>query len=62
MRIVLRFIGRLLGRGVRYEKEKRALGQAARYGLTEEYKEARRRGMSVRDALDEWDLGELEEG
>lgn len=59
---LLGFIGRLLGRGVRYEKEKRALGRAARYGLTEEYKEARRRGMGVEDALAEWDLGELEEG
>lgn len=49
-----------LGRGVRYEEEKSALRRAAQYGLTEEYKEARRRGMSVRDALDEWDLGDVE--
>lgn len=60
MRYILRMVCLALGRGVRYEEEKSALRRAAQYGLTEEYKEARRRGMSVRDALEEWDLGDVE--
>lgn len=36
--------------------ERKAIELAARYDLVEEYKFCRRKGMSVYQALEEWDL------
>ena len=40
-----------------YAQDRQALRIAARHGLTQEYKDARREGLSPQEALDEWDLG-----
>ncbi|MBR0276159.1 MAG: hypothetical protein IJQ76_08120 [Prevotella sp.] len=42
-----------------YAQDRQALRTAARYGLTQEYKDARREGLSPQEALEEWDLGEM---
>ena len=39
-----------------FSLERRAMASAARYGLTAEYKTARRQGFTPLEALDEWDL------
>lgn len=39
-----------------YITEAAAQAMASKYGLLEEYKDARRRGYSIEEALDEWDL------
>ena len=44
-----------------YAQDRQALRIAARHGLTQEYKDARREGLSPQEALDEWDLGRLKD-
>lgn len=39
-----------------YITEAMAQAIASKYGLIEEYKDARRRGYSIEEALAEWDL------
>lgn len=39
-----------------FAHDRRAMDIAARYGLTAEYKTARRYGFTPLEALDEWDL------
>jgi len=51
-----------MGRKNRYFTQDRlALRIAARYGMTQEYKDARRQNMRPLQALEDWDLVKEEE-
>ncbi len=44
-----------------FHQDRKAMRQADKYGLVWEYKEARRHGLTPWEALEEWDLWELDE-
>lgn len=45
-----------LGRRTLYRQDRLAMRLAARHGLTEEYKQARRYGLTPAEALADWDI------
>ena len=56
MQLLLDFFHFLFGGQAYYSQDRIAMRIAARYGMTEDYKMARRHNLNPLEALEDWDL------